>query len=68
MLFIVFGHILFQSSMLISRQHDTFGVNASDIDYIVNTARRMDVIPVMITLVNGAYIPFVYPHREALWE
>lgn len=46
--------------MLIERQHEMFGVNTSDIDYIVNTARRMDVTPVMITLVNDAYLPFVY--------
>jgi hypothetical protein len=43
LIFIVCGHILFQSNMLIGRQHEMFAVNTSDIDYIVNTARRMDV-------------------------
>jgi len=46
--------------MLIARQYELLGVNTSDIDYIVNTAQRMDVRPVMITLVHDAYLPFVY--------
>lgn len=60
LMLIVFGYILFQSNRLISRQYEMFGVNTSHIDYIVNTARRMDVKPVMVTLVNDAYLPFVY--------